>query len=233
MPISVVQTAAPNQITTASGQWNATFASAVTPGNLVVIIARLGTSNRTMGAPAYTNGGGTFTSVVANNATSLGGLAMWSRIEDQTGVTIYRSTIASSLTAVGSITAYELSGADGATATASGSGVQATATTSPRMLDTGIDIPSGGIMIGGISTSFTGNVSWGALTDPADFTRSLGVSTGTGQASHFIGFRTLAGTAIQGTATIATARAVYGLAAVWSPAPATTFGKNLLLLGCG
>jgi hypothetical protein len=217
MPISVVQIAF-NQITTAINKWDATFASPVTPGNVVVIVARLGTANRTIGAPEYTGGGGTFSSVVANANGSHGGLVMWSRVENQTGVTEYRSTIAASLTARGSITAYELSGASGATATASGTGTQATATTSPRMLDTGLDIPSGGIAIGAISTSFASDVSWGAFTSPASFTPTLSVNSGTGQASHFVGYRTASGTAVQGTATVATARAVYGIAAVWSEA---------------
>jgi hypothetical protein len=216
MPISVVQTAV-NQITTPSTNWDATFSNAVTPGNVVVVIARLGTNNRTMGAPTYQAGGGTFSSVVSNNPTLLGGLAMWSKAEN-TSVTVYRITIASSLTAVGSITAYELSGADSATATASGTGTQATITTSPQMLDTGLDIASGGIMIGGISTQT--NASWGTLADPASFTRTLGVNSGTGQASHFIGFRTTSGTAVQGTATTGTARAIYGIAATWIEAAA-------------
>jgi len=216
MPISVVQTAV-NQITTLSTNWDATFSNAVTPGNVVVVIARLGTNNRTMGAPTYQLGGGAFSSVVSNNPTLLGGLAMWSKAENSSGVTVYRITIASSLTAVGSITAYELSGADSATATASGTGTQATITTSPQMLDTGLDIASGGIMIGGISTQT--NASWGTLADPASFTRTLGVNSGTGQASHFIGFRTASGTAIQGTATTGTARAIYGIAATWIEAP--------------
>lgn len=215
MPIAVVQTAY-NQITTLSTNWDATFASAVTPGNVVVVIARLGTNNRTMGAPTYTGGGGAFSSVVSNNPTLFGGLAMWSKTEN-TSVTAYRVTIASSLTAVGSITAYELSGADSATASASGTGVQNTATTSPQMLDTGLDIASGGIMIGGISTQT--NASWGTLTDPASFTRTLGVNSGTGQASHFIGFRTASGTAIQGTATTTTGRTIFGIAATWIEAP--------------
>jgi hypothetical protein len=230
MPISVVQTAF-NQITTLGTNWDATFSSAVTPGNVVVVIARLGTNNRTMGAPTYQGGGGTFASVTSNNPTLLGGLAMWSKTENSSGVTVYRIAIASSLTAVGSITAYELSGADSATATASGTGTQATITTSPQMLDTGLDIASGGIMIGGISTQT--NASWGTLADPASFTRTLGVNSGTGQASHFIGFRTTSGTAVQGTATTGTARAIYGIAATWIEAPITTVGKNLLLLGCG
>ena len=217
MPISVVQTAV-NQITTLGTNWDVTFSNAVTPGNVVVVIARLGTNSRTMGAPTYTGGGGTFASVVSNNATALGGLAMWSKAENSSGVTAYRIAIASSLTAVGSITAYELSGADSATATASGTGVQATNTTSPQMLDTGLDIASGGIMIGGISTQT--NASWGTLADPASFTRTLGVSSGTGQLSHFIGFRTASGTAIQGTATTGTARTIYGIAATWIEAPA-------------
>jgi hypothetical protein len=218
MPIAVVQTGGPNQITSAGNSWDVTFSSAVTAGNVVVVIARIGTASRTMGTP--TGGGGTFASVVSNNATSWGGLAMWSKIEPNSGVTVYNITIASSLNAVGSVTAYELSGADSATATASGTGVQATATTSPRMLDTGIDIPTGGIMIGGISTSPATNVSWGTLADPASFTRTLGVNTGTGQASHFIGFRTASGTAIQGTAITTTARTIYGIAATWIEAPA-------------
>ena len=230
MPISIVQTAF-NQITTLSANWDATFPSAVTPGNVVVVIGRLGTNNRTMGAPTYTGGGGTFASVTSNNPTLLGGLAMWSKTENSSGVTVYRIAIASSLTAVGSITAYELSGADSATATASGTGTQATITTSPQMLDTGLDIASGGIMIGGISTQT--NASWGTLADPASFTRTLGVNSGTGQASHFIGHRTTSGTAVQGTATTGTARAIYGIAATWIEAPITTVGKNLLLLGCG
>ena len=229
MPISVVQTAF-NQITTLSANWDATFPAAVTPGNVVVVIARLGTNNRTMGAPTYTGGGGTFASVTSNNPTLLGGLAMWSKTEN-ISATVYRIAIASSLTAVGSITAYELSGADSATATASGTRTQATITTSPQMLDTGIDIASGGIMIGGISTQT--NASWGTLADPASFTRTLGVNSGTGQASHFIGFRTPSGTAVQGTATTGPARAIYGIAATWIEAPITTVGKNLLLLGCG
>jgi hypothetical protein len=41
------------------------------------------------------------------------------------------------------------------------------------------------------------------------------VNTGTGQASHFIGFRTASGTAIQGTATTTIARTIYGIAATW------------------
>jgi hypothetical protein len=217
MPISVVQTAF-NQITTLGTNWDATFSSAVTPGNVVVVIARLGTNNRTMGAPTYQGGGGTFASVVSNNPTLLGGLAMWSKTENSSGVTVYRIAIASSLTAVGSITAYELSGADSATATASGTGTQATITTSPQMLDAGLDIASGGIMIGGISTQT--NASWGTLADPASFTRTLGVNSGTGQASHFIGFRTTSGTAVQGTATTGTARAIYGIAATWIEAAA-------------
>ena len=217
MPISVVQTAV-NQITTLSTNWDATFSSAVTPGNVVVVIARLGTNNRTMGAPTYTGGGGTFASVTSNNPTLFGGLAMWGKAEGSSGVTAYRVTIASSLTAVGSITAYELSGADSATASASGAGTQNTTTTSPQMLDTGLDIASGGIMIGGISTQT--NASWGTLTDPASFTRTLGVNSGTGQASHFIGFRTASGTAVQGTATTTTGRTIFGIAATWIEAPA-------------
>ena len=217
MAVSVVQD---NEfiVPTATGTWDFAFLSAVTPGNVVVVIARLGTANRTMGAPTYTGGGGTFSSVVSNNPTLLGGLAMWSKIEDTSGVLVYRISIGSSLTAVGVQVALELSGCDGATASASGTGTQGTATTSPRMLDTGLDIASGGIMIGGISTQTA--ASWGTLTNPASFALSSAAVSGTGQASHFIGHRTTSGTAVQGTATTGTARAIYGIAATWIEAAA-------------
>ena len=215
MPISVVQTGAPTQVTTASTNWDVTFASPVTPGNVVVVVARLGTNNRTMGAPTYTGGGGTFSSIVSNNPTLLGGLAMWAKIED-IGVTQYRITIASSLTAVGVAVPLELAGCDSATASASGTGTQGTNTTSPRMLDTGLDIESGGIMIGAISTQ--GAVSWGTLTAPGSFDQISAAVAGTGQASHYFGRRTASGTEVQGTATTTTGRTIYGIAAVWSPA---------------
>ena len=216
MPIAVVQTAV-NPQTTLSTNWDVTFLNAVTPGNVVVVMARNGTGNRTMGAPAYTGGGGTFSSVTSNNATLFGGLAMWSKVEDSSGVTQYRITIASSLTAVGVAVALELSGCDGATASASGTGTQNTTTTSPRMLDTGLDIASGGIMIGAISTQAA--ASWGTLTVPSNFVQASAATTGTGQNSHFIGHRTTSGTAIQGTATTTTARAIWGIAATWIEAP--------------
>jgi hypothetical protein len=230
MPIAVVQTAV-NPQTTLSANWDVTFPVAVTPGNVVVVVARLGTANRTMGAPTYTGGGGTFASVVSNNPTLLGGLAMWSKIEETSGVLVYRISIGSSLTAVGVQVALELSGCDGATASASGTGTQGTNTTSPRMLDTGLDIASGGIMIGGISTQ--PNASWGTLTAPGSFDPISAAITGTGQISHYFGRRTTSGTAIQGTATTTTARTIYGIAATWIEASTTTLGKNLLLLGCG
>ena len=215
MPIAVVQTAV-NPQTTLSNKWDVTFATAVTPGNVVVIVARNG-GNRTMLAPTYTGGGGTFASVVENNATSTNGLAMWSKVEDSSGITQYRITIGSSLTATGVQVALELSGLNGATASASGTGTQNTTTTSPQMLDTGLDIASGGIMIGAISTQPT--ASWGTLTGPANFTQSSAAITGTGQISHYIGHRTTSGSAIQGTATTTNARAIWGIAATWIEAP--------------
>ena len=215
MPIAVVQTAV-NPQTTLSTNWDATFPSPVTPGNVVVVIARLGTNTRTMGAPTYTGGGGTFSSVVSNNPTLLGGLAMWSKIEDTSGVLVYRISIGSSLTAVGVQVALELSGCDSATPTASGTGTQAT-TTSPRMLDTGLDIASGGIMVGSISTQ--GDLSVGAWTTPSNFISAYQSVSAPGR-SIFFGHSLTAGTAIQGVATVATGRAVWGLAATWIEAAA-------------
>ena len=214
MPISVVQTAV-NPQTTLSNTWDATFLSAVTPGNVVVVLARLGTNSRTMGTP--TGGSGTFASVVSNNPTLFGGLAMWSKVEDNSGVTQYRITIASSLTAVGVQVALELAGCNSATASASGTGTQNTTTTSPQMLDTGLDIASGGIMIGGISTQTA--ASWGTLTAPGSFDQISAAITGTGQISHYFGRRTTSGTAIQGTATTTTGRTIFGIAATWIEAP--------------
>jgi hypothetical protein len=219
MPISVVQTGAPTQVTTLNNQWDVAFASAVTPGNVVVVIARLGTNNRTMGAPTYTGGGGTFASVVSNNPTQFGGLAMWAKAEAMSDITQYRITIASSLTAVGVAVPIELAGCNSATASASGTSTQSTTTTSPRMLDTGLDIASGGIMIGAISTQ-TSAQSWGTLTAPGSFDQISAAITGTGQISHYFGRRTTSGTAIQGTAITTTARTIYGIAATWIEAPA-------------
>jgi hypothetical protein len=166
-----------------------------------------------MGAPTYTGGGGTFASVVSNNPTQFGGLAMWAKAEDMSDITQYRITIASSLTAVGVAVPLELAGCNSATASASGTGTQNTTTTSPRMLDTGLDIASGGIMIGAISTQIVS--SWGTLTAPGSFDQISAAITGTGQMSHYFARRTTSGTAIQGTATTTTARAIYGIAATW------------------
>lgn len=218
MAVSVVQD---NEfiVPTATGTWDFAFLSAVTPGNVVVIAARMGTNNRVPTTP--TGGGGTFALIQSIGGTALGNLRLWSALEGNTGNTTYPITINNNLgagsTGVGVVQGWELAGCDGATPTASGTGTQAT-TTSPRMLDTGINVASGGIMIGGISTQT--NASWGTLADPASFTRTLGVNSGTGQASHFIGFRTTSGTAVQGTATTGTARAIYGIAATWIEAAA-------------
>jgi hypothetical protein len=85
------------------------------------------------------------------------------------------------------------------------------------MLDTGLDIASGGIMIGGISTQ--GNLSVGAWTTPSSFISAYQSVSAPG-ASVFFGHSLTAGTAVQGVATVTTGRAVWGLAATWIEAAA-------------
>jgi hypothetical protein len=217
MAVSVVQD---NEflVPTATGTWDFAFLSAVTPGNVVVIAARLGTNNRVPTTP--TGGGGTFALIQSIGGTSLGNLRLWSVLESNSGNTNYPITINNNLgaasTGVGVVQGWELAGCDSATPTASGTGTQAT-TTSPRMLDTGLDIASGGIMIGGISTQ--GSLSVGTWTTPNNFTSAY-QSVSVPGASVLFAQSLTAGTAVQGVATVTTGRAVWGLAATWIEAAA-------------
>ena len=217
MAVSVVQD---NEfiVPTATGTWDFAFLSAVTPGNVVVIAARMGTNNRVPTTP--TGGGGTFALIQSIGGTALGNLRLWSALEGNAGNTTYPITINNNLgagsTGVGVVQGWELAGCDGATPTASGTGTQAT-TTSPRMLDTGINVASGGIMIGAISTQ--GTLQVGAWTTPSNFTSAYQSTSVPGQ-SVFFGHSLTAGTAVQGVATVTTSRAVWGLAATWIEAAA-------------
>ena len=217
MAVSVVQD---NEfiVPTATGTWDFAFLSAVTPGNVVVIAARMGTNNRVPTTP--TGGGGTFALIQSIGGTALGNLRLWSVLESNSGNTTYPITINNNLgagsTGVGVVQGWELAGCDSATPTASGTGTQAT-TTSPRMLDTGLDIASGGIMIGGISTQ--GDLSVGAWTTPNNFTSAYQSVSAPGRSVLFAQSLT-AGTAVQGVATVTTGRAVWGLAATWIEAAA-------------
>ena len=213
MAVSVVQELE-LVVPTATGTWNFAFGSAVTSGNVVVIAARMGTNNRVPTTP--TGGGGTFALIQSIGGVALGNMRMWSVLEN-TGNTTYPITINNNLgaasTGVGVVQGWELAGCDSATPTASGTGTQAT-TTSPRMLDTGLDIASGGIMIGGISTQ--GSLSVGAWTTPTNFTLAYQSVA----ASVLFAQSLTAGTAVQGVATMTTGRAVWGLAATWVEAAA-------------
>ena len=217
MAVSVVQELE-LVVPTATGTWNFAFNSSVTPGNVVVIAARMGTNNRVPTTP--TGGGGTFALIQSIGGTALGNLRLWSVLESNSGNTTYPITINNNLgaasTGVGVMQGWELAGCDSATPTASGTGTQAT-TTSPRMLDTGIDIASGGIMVGGISTQ--GDLSVGAWTTPSNFTLAYQSVSAPGRSVLFAQSLT-AGTAIQGVATVNTGRAVWGLAATWIEAAA-------------
>jgi hypothetical protein len=208
MPVAIVQKKE-TLISTASGTWTHTFDSAITPGNVVVIISKLQTSSRTVGTPS--GGGTSFVSI-----QTIGSLRMWSSAEPNSSVTTYTLTIAGGLTATGVVYGWELSGCDGSTPTASGTGTQNTATTSPQMVDSALTVPTNGIMLGAISSQLA--ASWGTLTDPTSFTRDYQSVVLPGLAVFF-GSRTASGST-NGAATTTTARAVWGLAATWSEAAA-------------
>ena len=218
MAVAVVQEAE-SPVSTASTTWTFNFASNVTQGNVVVIMARLATPSRTPGTPV-SSGSATFASVATAGANATGALRFWSAVENGSGNKTYTITISGSLTAAGVMQAWELSGADGATATSSGTSTanSGTTTTNPVCVDSGLTIPSGGIFLGVIGT--TGNNSVGTLTDPTNFTRDYFSNTGTGTTSIWCGNSTTAASGVTGQATVTTARAVYGLGAVWSQAAA-------------
>jgi hypothetical protein len=209
MPVAIVQKKE-TLISSATNTWTHTFDSAITPGNVVVIISKLQTSSRTVGTPS--GGGTSFVSI----QTIGGSLRMWSSAEPNSSVTTYTLTIAGGLTATGVVYGWELSGCDGSTPTASGTGTQNTATTSPQMVDSALTVPTNGIMLGAISSQLA--ASWGTFTDPTSFTRDYQSVVLPGLAVFF-GSRTASGLT-NGAATTTTARAVWGLAATWSEAAA-------------
>lgn len=233
MAVSIVQESELQQ-TTVAGTWTFNFASAVTANNVVVLILRLATSNRTPNLPT-SSGSATFAQVTTSG-TGIGGLWMWSATEANSGNTEYKLTFSGSLTAAGVFQAYELTSMDGATATSSDASPGQTSGPNPRMTTaSGLTIPSGGILIGAISTVV--NASYGTVTDPANFTRDFNtVNTAIG--SFYAANSTTAASGVTGTITIATQRSCNGLAAVWSEAGGGGGGGgatsgNLLLLGVG
>lgn len=213
MPVAIVQKIE-TVISAATTTWTHTFNSAITPGNVVVIISKLQTNARTVGTPS--GGGASFVSIQTIGGTANGSLRSWSSAEPNSSVTTYTLTIAGGLTATGVVYGWELSGCNGSTPTASGTGTQNTATTSPQMVDSSLSVPSNGIMLGAISSQLA--ASWGTLTDPTSFTRDYQSVVLPGQ-SVFFGSRTASGST-NGAATTTTARAVWGLAATWSEAVA-------------
>jgi hypothetical protein len=195
-----------------TGDWEIPVNS-VAAGNLIVIIARMGTSNRTPGVPV-SDGSATFAQLQTIGGTAVGSMYLWAGVENTAGNRTYTITIAGGLTALGALQAWEISGADDAAPT-SGTSTQSTATTAPRCLTTGITIPAGGIFVGGISTQ--GNVSvgtWGGITTPTGFTTVFS-STSAPTASVFFADSTTAATAVQGIASTTTARTFWGLAVVF------------------
>lgn len=208
MPITVVQEKE-TLITTAATTWSPSFDAEVTPGNVVVIMTRL-VGNRTLTTP--TGGSGSFALVQSIGSTSNSTLSMWSKVENNSGVTGYTITVGSSLSSPGFVQMYELSGCDSATPASSGTGTQNTTTTSPQLVDTALTIESGGILVGIMGTQIA--ASWGTLTDPTNFTRAYANNSGTGTASVFVGHSTTAAT-VNGTGTTTNARAIWGIGATW------------------
>jgi hypothetical protein len=207
MPIVVVR--ATNATFPLSTDWNFAFSSPVAAGNVVVIAIRTTTANRTPGTPT-SGGSATFASIVTIGGTAANHLRMWSAVENGSGNQNYSVTISGSLAAAGLLQAWEISGASSAAPTASGTGRQDTITTAPAMVDTGLDIPSGGIMLGMVQSQIG---SWTAITGtPANFTTDYSAI------ATYAGSNTTASTAVRGILTVTTARAAWGVAAVWSPA---------------
>lgn len=227
MAVAIVQEVELTQ-TTLSATWTLNFQNAVAAGNVVVLIARLATGSRTPNTPT-TSGTGTF-AAVASSGTGVGSLWMWSVAEGAAANTEYKLTFASGLSAIGVMQAYELSGANSASATSSDTNVAQALGTSPRMTQSsGLTVAAGGIMIGCISTTL--NASWGTPTDPSNFSRDFTTNSGT-VGSFLAAHSTTPASGVTGTATISTARAVNGLAATWIET-ATGNPRHLLTLGVG
>jgi hypothetical protein len=209
MPVQVVQEA---HLTVGSAltTWNFSFPSEVAQGNVVVIAIRTTTANRTPNAPT-SSGSATFASVATIGGTSANHLRMWSAVEGANNKD-YSVTISGSLSAAGLLQAWEISGASSATPTASGTGRQDTVTTEPAMVDIGLNIPSGGIMLGMVASQVG---SWTTITGtPANFANDYSIP------SAYAGSNTTASTAVRGIVTVTTARAAWGVAAVWSQSAA-------------
>jgi hypothetical protein len=213
MPVAIVQKKE-TLISSATNTWTHTFDSAITAGNVVVLIAKLQTAIRTVGNPS--GGGASFVSIQTIGGNATGSLKSWSSSEPNSSVTSYQITIGGGLTATGVVYGWELSGCDGSTPTASGTGTQNTATTAPQMVDSALTVPSNGVMLGAISSQVA--ATWGTLTDPTSFARDYQSVVLPG-ISVFFGSRTASGST-NGAATTTTARAVWGLAATWSEAAA-------------
>ena len=209
MPIVVVQ--ATNATFPVSTDWNFAFSFPVAAGNVVVIVARMTTANRTPNAPT-SGGSATFASVATIGGTAANHLRMWSAVENGAGNNSYPIKIGGGLAAAGLMQAWEISNPTGATPTASGTGRQDAVTTAPAMVDTGLDIPSGGIMLGMVQSQIG---SWSAITGtPDNFTTDYSAI------ATYAGSSTTAATAVRGILTVTTARAAWGVAAVWSEAAA-------------
>jgi hypothetical protein len=151
--------------------------------------------------------------VATIGGTVAANIRMWSAVENGAGNTNYPIKIGGGLAAAGLMQAWEISNPTGATPTASGTGRQDTVTTAPAMVDVGLDIPSGGVMLGMVTSQLGG---WTAITGtPANFTNNYSIP------STYAGSNTTASTGVRGIVTVTTARAAWGLAAVWSEASPT------------
>ena len=198
MPISLTQskTAA---ITTLTSTHTLTFDTSVTVGSWVVIVWRAGTANRTPSVPSP--GAGTWSGIqdfAAGAANSLGRVFCWSAQHTVSGTQTFTITLTGG-TGVGTLAGYELSGVDVSGTPRGGSATQSLASSTSWNLiaSPGITVNSGEFVVGGASEA---NNGWGTLTPPSGFSTSISSSSGTGQTSVWLGYRSTAGTNVTGAA---------------------------------
>jgi hypothetical protein len=232
MPITLTQskTAA---ITTLTSTHTLTFDASVAVGSWVVIVWRAGTANRTPSVPSP--GAGTWSGAqdfTAGAVNTLGRVFCWSAQHTVSATATFTITLTGG-TGYGTLAGYELAGVDVSGTPRGGSATQSLASSSSWNLiaSPGITINSGEFFVGGASDPGSG---WGTLTAPSGFTTSISSSSGTGQISVWLGYRSTSGTGVTGAASTTVARATVNGYQVYLPEPAGgSTAKNLLLLGVG
>lgn len=234
MPVSVVQTKT-TPVSSLTGTHTLVFDSSVAVGNWVVILWRRGTNGRTPGVPSPNAGtwNGVQDYFATSGSTNIGDFWQWSAQHTGTATDTYTITINGSLTSLGAIVGWELSGVDASGTPRGDTGTQslASATSFNLIGGSGVTLASGDILIGAASTL---NSSWGTLTAPSDFSTRLSNNSTSGTISTWAGDRVTAGTGITAGASITIGRAVTtGYAVYKQTSGGDVAAKTLLLLGVG